>query len=74
MIYHKIKFNDTAIITKSELISKIGKWRVYKAKFLKKEVILVLDHDIKKKYKALGRVTDYKFIGLEKYESLPISK
>lgn len=68
MIHIPPKFNDTGTVTKSDLIIKVGKWRVYKAKFIVKEIILITDHEVKKKYKHLGRITDYKFIGLEKHE------
>jgi hypothetical protein len=68
MIYLKPNFSDTAIITKSELLFKINKYRFYKVTSLYKTILLIADHEIRKRYYRLHRITDYKFLALERKE------
>lgn len=65
----KPNFNETAVITEYNLIKKIGRLRFYSVKFIRKRAYLVTDHPIKKQYSHLHRITNYKFLGLERYES-----
>lgn len=69
MIHLKPNFSDTAIITKGELLFKIGKYRLYRVKFLYKTALFITDHEIRKRYRRIHRITDYKFLALEKKET-----
>lgn len=63
-----MKRGDTAIITKSALKYKLGKWRIYDVVFQTKSVTLILDHEVKPRYRNLFRVTNYLFVGQIKEE------
>lgn len=64
----KPSFNDSAVIYKQRLMFNFGKWHLYEVQGQTKTYKLLVDHEIRERYSNLHRLTDYFFIGLEKYE------
>lgn len=68
MIHIKPNFSNTAKLSKSKLLFKIGKYRLYKVVLLYKEALFITDHEIKPSYRHLHRITNYKFLALDEKE------